>query len=61
MWVRKNVLKQSDDEIKQMMEEISQEPAPVEDTSFDPQQDVGPPQQKPFNNQQNDKQQDANK
>lgn len=61
IWVRKNILKQSDDDIKQMMEEISQEPPPVEDTSFDPQQSVGPPQQKPFNNQQNDNQQDANK
>ena len=62
IWVRKNILKQSDDDIKQMMEEISQEPAPVQDNSFDPQQDVGPPQQQqPFNNKQNDKQQDANK
>jgi len=46
IWVRKNILRQSDEDIEQMMEEISKEPPPVEDMSFD-RDPEGPPQAAP--------------
>ena len=46
LWIRKNILKQSDEDIKQMMEEISQEPQPMDDSGQD-QQAEQPVTQKP--------------